>query len=388
MGYSGGAIATEWAAELAPSYAPDINSRLVGAAMGGVLVNPFRNLKYIEGSQIWAGVMGMALIGISRAFEVDLLPYASDRGKELFERFQHASITDALLQFPGLRFKDLTKPGYQRPEQFGLLVRTANQLIMGTGGTPTVPLLVYQGAGGEAEGTYGGRARIGSGDGVMVAGDVRTLVRQYCAKGLRVIHKEFPDLSHVGSASQWLPDAEPWLAERFAGKTAPENCADVKPGNSLEPVPDPDAPPAPPAPNPGNGGSSSAPATGNDTASAGAGTGSNAGSATVTTPSINLGKSRVVIRSLRVRGRTVQIQALCEGNKGTRCRMTVTGSASGSQVLRKLTISLTGGATRTFTARLTSRGRRVLAQRGSLKIRVSTLQGTRRISKSVTMRRT
>jgi Secretory lipase len=39
IGYSGGAIATEWAAELAASYAPTVNSKLVGATMGGVLVD-------------------------------------------------------------------------------------------------------------------------------------------------------------------------------------------------------------------------------------------------------------------------------------------------------------------------------------------------------------
>lgn len=42
IGYSGGAIATQWAAELAPSYAPDVNQRLVGAAMGGVFVQVTR----------------------------------------------------------------------------------------------------------------------------------------------------------------------------------------------------------------------------------------------------------------------------------------------------------------------------------------------------------
>ncbi|MBJ7470668.1 MAG: triacylglycerol lipase, partial [Solirubrobacteraceae bacterium] len=68
FGYSGGAIATGWAAELAPSYAPDVDARLVGAAMGGVLVSPANNLRYVEGSTIWAGVMPMAIIGASRAF--------------------------------------------------------------------------------------------------------------------------------------------------------------------------------------------------------------------------------------------------------------------------------------------------------------------------------
>ena len=385
MGYSGGAIATEWAAELAPTYAPEINSRLVGAAMGGVLVNPFRNLTYVDGSQIWAGVMGMALIGISRAFEVDLLPYASDYGKDLFSRFQHASITDALLQFPGLRFSDLTKPGYQRPKDFGLLVRTANRLIMGTGGTPTVPLLMYQGAGGEAEGTYGGRPDVGAGDGVMVAGDVRTLARQYCEKGVPVIHKEFPDLSHVGSAGQWMPDADAWLTERFAGKPAPQNCADIKPGNSLAPVADPDAPPAPeppvpPVPVPDN-------STGNNSGQSSGGSSSGSNPApTVTTPTSAPSKTRAVISLIRVRGRTVQIKVRCEGTIG-RCRMTATGSAGGSTVLRKLTISLSAGSTRTFTARLSSRGRRTLSKRSSMAIRVSTVQGTTRSSKSVKMSR-
>src|SRR5208282_1885470 len=81
-GYSGGAIATEWAAELAPTYAPEINSDVVGAAMGGVLVDPAHNLKYVEGSTVWAGVIPMALIGLARAYKVDLAQYLSEYGRE------------------------------------------------------------------------------------------------------------------------------------------------------------------------------------------------------------------------------------------------------------------------------------------------------------------
>ena len=65
IGYSGGAIATEWAAELAPTYAPDLNKNLIGAAYGGVLVHPAHNLYYVEGTPIWAGVMPMAIIGVA-----------------------------------------------------------------------------------------------------------------------------------------------------------------------------------------------------------------------------------------------------------------------------------------------------------------------------------
>ncbi|MDH6118878.1 hypothetical protein ABH930_002823 [Kitasatospora sp. GAS204A] len=38
LGYSGGSIATDWAAALAPTYAPDVNENLVGFAEGGLLV--------------------------------------------------------------------------------------------------------------------------------------------------------------------------------------------------------------------------------------------------------------------------------------------------------------------------------------------------------------
>ena len=48
FGYSGGVIATEWAAELASTYALDVNARMIGPAMGGVLVGPTHNLQYTE----------------------------------------------------------------------------------------------------------------------------------------------------------------------------------------------------------------------------------------------------------------------------------------------------------------------------------------------------
>jgi hypothetical protein len=67
IGYSGGAIATEWAAELAPTYAPELDSKIVGVAFGGTLVDPAHNLHYVEGSSVSAGVIPMALIGIGRA---------------------------------------------------------------------------------------------------------------------------------------------------------------------------------------------------------------------------------------------------------------------------------------------------------------------------------
>ena len=142
LGYSGGAIATEWAAELAPTYAPDVNGRMIGAAMGGVLVHPAHNLRYVEGTYFWAGVMPMALVGIARAFEIDFTPYLSARGVKLYHQVMTASIVNVLGQYPywGLTWADLVSPAYPTPERLPPYVRVANKLIMGTGGADDPPV--------------------------------------------------------------------------------------------------------------------------------------------------------------------------------------------------------------------------------------------------------
>ncbi|MBI5309619.1 MAG: triacylglycerol lipase [Actinobacteria bacterium] len=239
LGYSGGAIATEWASEMAPGYAPDVNQRLNGAAMGGVLVSPAHNLHYVEGTPIWAGVMPMALIGVARSFDIDLSPYMSAYGNEVFDELKSASIANVLGQYGGLTWAQLAKPEYANPESVPIYVEKVNQLIMGTRGTPTIPLFIGQGANGELEGTPGDKPGIGKGDGVMIAGDVRTLARGYCAAGKRVQYNQYDDLSHVTSLVTWMPQAIAWIKARFAGFTAPQNCSSIAPGNSLAPIPAP-----------------------------------------------------------------------------------------------------------------------------------------------------
>jgi Secretory lipase len=237
IGYSGGAIATEWAAELAPSYAPELDSKIVGTAFGGTLVDPAHNLHYVEGSTIWAGVIPMALIGIGRAYQINFTPYLSEYGLALYNKLQHASITEVLGQYSGLTWSQLAKPQYPTPESIPIYVQVANQLIMGSRGTPTEPLFIGQGAGGELEGTPGDKPGIGPGDGVMIAGDVRSLAREYCSRGVTLQYEQYEDLSHVPSALAWLPEAYSWLTERFLGMSAPQNCAQIAPGNPLEPIP-------------------------------------------------------------------------------------------------------------------------------------------------------
>lgn len=61
-GYSGGALASEWAAELQVQYAPGLNLR--GAALGGVTPNITSILLYINGG-ISAGLIPPAILGLT-----------------------------------------------------------------------------------------------------------------------------------------------------------------------------------------------------------------------------------------------------------------------------------------------------------------------------------
>jgi hypothetical protein len=180
-----------------------------------------------------------------RAFEIEteLAQYLSPNGARIFHEMQTASIIDVLGHYPGLKWEDLVVREYPTPESLPVYVRCANQLIMGTGGTPTIPLFIGEGANGQLEGTPGNKKDIGAGDGVMIAGDVRTLARDYCTKGTKVHYEEYEALSHTWSVPIWLPNSIVWIKERFAGVPAPENCSSIPKGNPLDPIPIPPAAP-------------------------------------------------------------------------------------------------------------------------------------------------
>ncbi|MGA7051326.1 MAG: lipase family protein, partial [Mycobacterium sp.] len=94
-------------------------------------------------------------------------------------------------------------------------------------------------ASGVLEGTPGDKAGIGAGDGVMIAGDVRTLAHEYCAKGVKVHYEQYDVLGHISSLVPWLPHSIAWIQQRFADLPAPQNCSSIAPGNSLQPIPVP-----------------------------------------------------------------------------------------------------------------------------------------------------
>ncbi|MFF2554579.1 lipase family protein [Nocardia sp. NPDC058058] len=235
IGYSGGGIGTEWASELAPEYAPEVNARLVGASEGGLPANPIRSVAYAAGSLSWSAILPMALVGIFRAYDQDLTPYLTDYGRHIADSLRDGCVEQSK-QYggPALTWQAMVKPEYPRPESIPALVRVANKLIMSTGGTPTIPLYIAQGTIGELEGTLT-KPELGAGDGIMLAGDTAGLAQEYCNRGVTVQYEQYPG-SHGIAGSVWELKTIGWLADRFNGVPAPQNCGALPPGQLPQPL--------------------------------------------------------------------------------------------------------------------------------------------------------
>jgi hypothetical protein len=223
VGYSGGSIATEFASELQPHYAPDVN--LVGAAEGGIPVDFAHNLNYINGSKGWSGVIPAVLVGLGRAFNINIKAYASKYGAKVAGQVQNECINSFYGGYPGLTIQKLLKPQYRNFLGIPLIASLTNHLTMTTAGTPQVPLFIGVG---NADGT---------GDGVMVANDVRALAHTYCRRGVSLQFHEYKGQDHTGAAVRFVPEAVAFVTERLLGLPVPNDCSSVGAGNSLAPLP-------------------------------------------------------------------------------------------------------------------------------------------------------
>ncbi len=208
LGFSGGSIAADWASELAPRYAPQLN--LVGTAMGGVPVDLAHMLRYVDGSASWSSITPGALAGLARAFRLDLSPYLTPLGRKALARVADQCIGE----FSGTyRLASLFQSRYGDPLRIPVLKRVLDRLVMGSApGSPRMPLLMVAG---NLDGT---------GDGVTVVADQRALAAQYCAQGVPVDFEEVQHGEHTQTGIAFMPQAAAFLSARFAGVPPVSTC--------------------------------------------------------------------------------------------------------------------------------------------------------------------
>ncbi len=225
VGYSGGSVPTDYGAEVAPTYAPELT--IVAAAAGGLPVDLAHNLPYISGSTNWSGVIPALVTAYSRAYDLDTSTFLSAYGTDLVNRVQHQCIAEFVADYPGLTDSQMVTDPYTSLLQVPEVVSAINDNIMSSAGTPQTPLFL---AVGHSDVT---------GDGVMVTDDVQGLAHTYCTRGVSVNFMRYNGLNHGDAYVPFQRDAAVFLHQHFVRAGEPDECSSIGPGNSLDPLPVP-----------------------------------------------------------------------------------------------------------------------------------------------------
>lgn len=223
VGYSGGSVPTQWGAEIAPQYAPELN--IVGAAAGGLPVDPAHNLGYVSGSADWSGVIPALVVSYERAYDLDVNAFLSERGRQIVDQVEYQCIGVFADHYPGLTDADMVAPPRTSLLEVPAVVDAIADNIMSTSGTPVVPMLL-------AVGDSDGR-----GDSVMLTGDVEALAHVYCGRGVDVTYAEYVGFDHGEAFVPFQAQAAQFFGDRFAGVPPGDTCALIGPGNPLTPAP-------------------------------------------------------------------------------------------------------------------------------------------------------
>lgn len=223
VGYSGGSVPTQWGAEVAPTYAPELN--IVAAAAGGLPVFLAHNLPYISGGTQWAGIIPALVVAYQRTYRLDTGSFLSRRGMQVIDQVDSKCIGSFAARYPGLTDRDMVRAPYRSLLDSREVVAAINDNIMGSAGTPRTPMLL----------AVGHSDRIG--DSLMVTRDVEGLAHKYCAQGVPVTYAQYEGRDHGAAFAPFEVQAADFLAKRFAGVRAASTCAATGVGNALTPLP-------------------------------------------------------------------------------------------------------------------------------------------------------
>lgn len=207
-GYSGGGMATAWAAALAPTYAPELD--IAGVAAGGVPMNISKMAKVLGDNPHPAfGLAMAAAIGLEREYP-DRFPLSSQlnaQGLSIRDKIANGC-TNEIMAFGA---------GHSAPELASTMQMTSDPGVWEIGdenslelypGVPTAPMYEWH----------------ATNDVLIPIDAIDNTIARYCGAGARVLSEKFLSPDHLTTAVFGLPAAIDYLDQRIRGLSAPSNC--------------------------------------------------------------------------------------------------------------------------------------------------------------------
>ncbi|KAI8331305.1 secretory lipase-domain-containing protein [Chlamydoabsidia padenii] len=140
-GYSGGALATGWAAQLQPTYASEL--KIIGAAMGGTPVDLNATLNAVAGGPA-AGLAMSGINGLTNQYP-ELATYVDSvllpNKKKAFYRAKDLCLGEILLEYAFQRMSSyVNRPDYTNAPVAKKILEAS---VMGRTNVPKIPLFMY-----------------------------------------------------------------------------------------------------------------------------------------------------------------------------------------------------------------------------------------------------
>lgn len=194
FGYSGGARGTEFAAELAAAYAPELN--LVSTVAIGLPAD-ITNSGWRMNESLFAGIDLVSAFGLARAYPELKLPQMfvdPDLGRQVGEMCN----AELMARYAFADGRDMTVGG-RWPLADPQVAAVVSTLRAGALGTPNAPLYLA----------------VGSGDEVALPEDNDRLAADYRARGVDLTYVKVPGAEHITSNAVAAGPAIDWLASRL-----------------------------------------------------------------------------------------------------------------------------------------------------------------------------
>lgn len=207
-GYSGGGMATAWAAALQNDYAPELN--IVGSAAGGAPMNLERMARDLGfAPHPMFGLAFAAAIGIEREYptRIPISSQLNPLGKEIERKIQNGCTNDIIAAGAGKSAMEVAGKLdlMNSPEMIAAVNENSVEMYPGV---PKAPYFEWH----------------SPADALIPVSAIDNTLARYCRAGVLVTEVKVPSNDHLTAAVLGLPQALEWIDQRFAGVPATTNC--------------------------------------------------------------------------------------------------------------------------------------------------------------------
>lgn len=210
MGYSGGGMASSWAAEMAPEYAPELN--IVGAALGAPVGDPAETFIRLNGTSR-AGLPAMVVAGLRSGYPGlarVINEHASFEGRKHLQRLERSSTLAAVIHHRHHDFDNYLDAPLADVLGTPEVLHVFDDLRLGQR-IPTCPILMTQ----------------ATHDQIIHVDDVDGQQQRYVDGGATVLYVRDRASEHLSLHPLAFPLMLNWMAARFAGRPVPSGTRTV-----------------------------------------------------------------------------------------------------------------------------------------------------------------